>query len=175
MKKRFSDKELRPVKAIIAALTTRAYRSWPQELAERLKDDTYAAIPAQERGSRGITWVLQRISDMVIQVCPKDEDLKALGLTLLRAPGRKRLVNRVPILLSRPNIGKRHPSRCTSSLSKRRTLRNWVSERACGRRVPQNHCPNKAVVLPWPQKIRPGCQPERPALCQRNAAPCHGQ
>ena len=63
MKSDFPETELRAAEAVRQDLSNGQIAAGIEKL-RALKDDIYAAIPEKQRISRGITWVVERISDL---------------------------------------------------------------------------------------------------------------
>jgi 3-methyladenine DNA glycosylase AlkC len=70
------------------------------EILRELKDQTYASIPAPQRQSRGITWVLQRLSQLLVLECSaQPQDIRTLAVILFENLDLSDFLVGVPIFL----------------------------------------------------------------------------
>jgi 3-methyladenine DNA glycosylase AlkC len=125
----------------------------PQGIQElrRLNNEIYAAIPAKQRISRGITWVAQRISDLLAEVCQSDAEIKAISLTLHENLEQGDRLQGAPIFLM-AEYGARHLQDVLAFFEEVANADDWVvREFAQGafRKLISLH---KATVLPWLQQ-----------------------
>jgi 3-methyladenine DNA glycosylase AlkC len=78
MKPDFSETEQRSAH-IISDLLARGDTVHGVEKLRALKDELYAAIPANQRISRGITWVLQRITQLLVAECDHTQQIRTIA------------------------------------------------------------------------------------------------
>ena len=70
------------------------------EMLRNLKDETYANIPTPQRQSRGITWVLQRLSQLLVLECSNQpQDIRTLAAILFENLALSDFLVGVPIFL----------------------------------------------------------------------------
>jgi hypothetical protein len=103
-----SEEEKQSARAIIAELALGRPVQGVEAL-RALKDALYAAIPARQRQSRGITWVVQRIAGLLAAECGGPEQIRDLAITLYDHLPDADLVLGVPIFLM-AEYGKTHPT-----------------------------------------------------------------
>ena len=108
MKANYTTEEQGAAQAIIAELSDDRISEGIGKLRD-LKDGTYAAIPDKQRQSRGITWVVQRIAKLLVDVCGDDDaQVRAIAELLYdRLEGDDRLIG-VPIFMMAA-YGAEHP------------------------------------------------------------------
>ena len=68
-------------------------------LLEKLKNKIYNDIPENHRISRGITWVLSRIADIIYENVENKNDLKKIALQLYKKLNKSNRLQGVPIFL----------------------------------------------------------------------------
>jgi hypothetical protein len=98
MKSRYTSKEIVSAQSIVTHIQNGNITQGIETL-EKLKDDVYAAIPDKQRRSRGITWVIQRICGMIVEICLSEEDVKGIALSLYGDLGKTDKLQGVPIFL----------------------------------------------------------------------------
>jgi 3-methyladenine DNA glycosylase AlkC len=143
----FSALELRSASTIVADLQ-QGHLVQGIERLEALKNDVYAAIPDRRRRSRGITWVVQRISKLLLTVCEGESEAKEIALILYRRIERSDRLIGVPIFLMAA-YGRGHFGEVIEFFEHVADAENWeVREFAAGgfRSLLR---PNKAEALPW--------------------------
>jgi 3-methyladenine DNA glycosylase AlkC len=143
----FSAEELRSASMIVADLRQGRPTQGIESL-ETLKNDVYAAIPDKRRRSRGITWVVQRISKLLLTVCEGESDAKEVSLILYERIERTDKLIGVPIFLM-AEYGRGHFGEVVEFFEDVADSENWeVREFAAGgfQRLLR---PNKAEALPW--------------------------
>jgi 3-methyladenine DNA glycosylase AlkC len=90
-----------------------------------LKDSIYTAIPEKQRISRGITWVVERISHLFTQVCNDDEIMRWTAQTLFDHLQKTDLLLGAPIFLM-ADYGMRHPAQVFTFFEKAAASQDWV-------------------------------------------------
>jgi 3-methyladenine DNA glycosylase AlkC len=143
----FTEHELLAADGVIAHLT-QARPAQGLESLRALYEDLHADIPARRRQSRGITWVMQHISRLLIARCGGVEPVRALADALCAglAPG-DRLIG-VPIFLM-AEWGKVHPSDALEFLGQTGDAEDWVVREFAAAGWRQMIGPCREVVLPW--------------------------
>jgi hypothetical protein len=108
MKPDCSPEETQSVQQIIADLLD-GHIDRGMKMLRVLKDEIHAAIPARQRQSRGITWVLQRISQLFISECTtQPQDIRTLADILFKNLELNDFLVGVPIFLM-AEYGKSNP------------------------------------------------------------------
>ncbi len=147
----FSEEETQQIRAILADVsqghTTRAI-----DKLKALKEQTYAAIPDKKRQSRGITWVLQHISQGMTEACGDDTVIAQVSNILYDHMASDDDLLGVPIFMM-ADYGKKHPSAVFPFFAKAANTDNWkVREFAqCAfRRIIR---PNSERVFAWLEEM----------------------
>ncbi len=91
----------------------------------KFKDQVHAAIPAKRRISQGITWVLERISMLLVEACEGEEKHKQLALTLFTHLEKDDILLGVPIFMM-GEYGKAHPVEVFEFFEQVSISENWV-------------------------------------------------
>src|SRR5512139_1121297 len=94
----FDDREIQSAQAVLSALAEGRVRQGIETL-RRLKDALYAGIPDRQRPARGITWVVERISDLLAQAGGTDERFYEAAVTLYAQLERSDLLVGAPIFM----------------------------------------------------------------------------
>jgi len=160
MKPDISPEETQAVQRIIADLLN-GHVDRGVELLRALKDKIYAAIPARKRQSRGITWVLQRISQLFISECTtQQQDIRILADILFENLALSDFLVGVPIFLM-AEYGISNPADVMEFFLQVADSEDWVVREfaASGCHVMIKPC--REVVLPW---LRLVAQSDRPNL-----------
>jgi 3-methyladenine DNA glycosylase AlkC len=122
-----------------------------QRLRE-LQDALYAAIPDKKRSSRGITWVIQRISELLAQHCASRTAIQDLALEIYTCLDKAdRLLGAAIYLMA--EYGKWHPAEVLPFFAEAAGSTNWeVREFAAGAfRMVLNA--DKELVHTWLQEM----------------------
>lgn len=148
---RFSTDEISSTRSILASMRSGKYALGIRQL-KTLKDNIYAAIPDRQRTSRGITWTLKRIGDLIASACSDESEIKAFGLVLHENLGRADKLQGVPIFLM-SEYGRKHPDEVLDFFKQAAGADEWeVREFAAGgfQKVLK---PNRAPLQPWLKKM----------------------
>ena len=138
---------------IVSALTDHRVRDGIGKLQE-LKNSLYAAIPPKMRQSRGITWVLQRISDLITESCREytvtesTNDLETFGLILHDNLPKNDILQGVPIFLL-AEYGKQHPYRVYPFFEEVAGSEDWVVREFAAGGFHTVIAANRHRVVPW--------------------------
>jgi hypothetical protein len=81
LQKVYSDEEIHLTREILDKLEGLRISSGIDQL-RKLKDEILLSIPQKSRPSQGITWVLQRISNLFVDICKDGEQYRAIALSL---------------------------------------------------------------------------------------------
>jgi 3-methyladenine DNA glycosylase AlkC len=147
----FTPSELAAIQPIVQSLCEGSYVSAIPAL-RTLQDSIYAAIPPKQRIGRGITWVLQRISNLICINCVDDAQLQAIALGLTgHLPESDRLFG-VPIFLL-ADYGQRHPVEILPFFEHSARSEDWVVREFAQGGFRFVIRPQKNFVLPWLQQI----------------------
>jgi 3-methyladenine DNA glycosylase AlkC len=150
MKLSFSEEEKRSVQVIIAHLT-REHTAQGLEKLRALKYELYAAIPAHQRQSRGITWVLQRISQIFVMECDDPKQIRALADILHGSLSPDDMLVGIPIFLM-AEYGKTDPSNVLDYFAQVAVSEDWVVREFAAAGLRKLIGPCCEVVLPWMKK-----------------------
>lgn len=125
MKKLFPEEQISAAKTILATLAEGEVELGILKL-RALKDELYDSIPAKQRQSRGITWVLQQIAYLFTTVCDGHlETIKAAGLVLYKHLGEDDIMQGVAIFLM-SEYGKHQPKEVYAFFERTAGSQNWV-------------------------------------------------
>ncbi|MEW5872873.1 MAG: hypothetical protein AB1894_26675 [Chloroflexota bacterium] len=157
MKPEFSPGELAQAAAICADLLAGRSDQGIQAL-RALQDEIYAAIPDKQRISRGITWVLQRVSLLLAQTCQDDGEILALGQILAGALSHSDRLYGAPVFLM-AEYGKRHPAEVFDFFEQTAQSDDWVVREFAAAGFHKLIGPNREVALPFLQRAARAPQP----------------
>jgi 3-methyladenine DNA glycosylase AlkC len=159
MKDDFTDQERASALAILAQLAKGDIVLGVDSL-RTLKDEIYAAIPPRLRQSRGITWVLQRLSRLLIAEVSNPEQLHYIASTLDKAIAREDVLMGVPIFLM-AEYGKTNPTQVFPFFEQAADSEDWVVREFAQAGFRWLIKPCRAVALPWLKRM---AQSDRPNL-----------
>jgi 3-methyladenine DNA glycosylase AlkC len=159
MKSDFSDEEKRSAQTIIAHLTGEDTGPGLQKL-RALKDDLYAAIPAHRRQSRGIVWVLRRITQLLVAECRDPQQIRSIAETLqANLSPDDRLVG-IPIFMM-AEYGKTDPAGVLDFFARMADSENWEVREFAASGVHRLIKPCRQIALPW---LKVAAQSDSPRL-----------
>ena len=142
-----SPSELHAIQSILGHLRRGQAAQGVQALRD-LKDATHAAIPANLRIGRGITWVVQRLSALSAAACPDTAELSALAeLLSLHIPPGDHLYG-VPIFMM-GQVGRHMPAEAFAFFEAAAASRDWVVREFAAGSFRQLIGPQKEAALPW--------------------------
>jgi 3-methyladenine DNA glycosylase AlkC len=147
MKSRYSADEIRSTQAIVTSLKQGDITQGIRNL-EKLKDEVYTAIPDKQRRSRGITWVLQRICSMMIEVCSDKVEVKDIAFILHENLGKTDKLQGVPIFLM-AEYGINNPIAALDFFEEVAKAEEWEIREFAAGGFQKILKPNKEIVLPW--------------------------
>ncbi len=153
----FSEAELQQIQIIAANLLAGRTAQGIQALRS-LKDNVYAAIQPKQRISHGITWVVERLSAMFVQICSNEADLQKIALVLCdHLPADDRLLGTAVFLMA--EYGLQQPGEVLDFFEKAANSPDWVSREfaACAGR--KFIGPQRTVTLPWLKGLASSKQP----------------
>jgi 3-methyladenine DNA glycosylase AlkC len=165
----FSDPEISAAQSVIADLSQDRLAQGVHRL-QILREECYAAIPEKKRQSQGITWVLQHISDLLVEACDSEEQFRQIALRLWETlPPDDRLLG-VPIFLMGA-YGKAHPTEVLSFFETVADSSDWVVREFAQAGLRQLICPNREVLLPWLMKTAQSPNPNLRRLVSETLRP----
>jgi 3-methyladenine DNA glycosylase AlkC len=150
MKFDFSEKEKRSAQIIITHLTRGSTVQGLEEL-RALKDDLYAAIPAHQRQSRGITWVLQHITQLLVAECGNPKQIRLIADALHRSLSPDDVLVGIPIFLM-AEYGKTDPSSVLDYFIQMADSEDWVVREFAAAGARKLIKPCREITLPWLKK-----------------------
>lgn len=157
MKLDFTEVEKQSARIIIADLTSGNTEQGLEKLRS-LKVDFYAGIPAKQRISRGITWVLQRISLLLASECGDQKQIRTIVDNLYGSLSPDDLMVGVPIFLM-AEYGKTDPSSALNFFEQTANSNDWVVREFAAGGAHQLIKPCREIIFPWFKKIAFSDQP----------------
>jgi len=118
----------------------------------RLKEEVYDAIPEKKRQSQGITWTLQRISDMLTGSCMDDNQVKEVSLRIASNLTDDDILNGVPIFMM-GEYGKSYPIEVFKFFIEAASSENWVVREFSQAGFRTLIQPNREIVYSWLKDI----------------------
>jgi len=159
MRSEFTEEEKVSAQAIVALLLSGQSAQGLDRLRS-LKDDIYAAIPNRRRQSRGIVWVLQRITLLLASECSSPDRVREIADYLQRSLSPDDILMGIPIFLM-AEYGKTDPSSVLDFFGEAADSPAWeVREFAAGG-LHRLIGPCREIVFPW---LRSAAQSESPGL-----------
>ena len=154
-----SEKERQAAQSILAHLAQGRTEQGLEEL-RALKDEAYAEIPTRQRQSRGITWVLQRISDLLAVECRDVEQIRNVADSLFqRLASDDRLIG-IPIFLM-AEFGKKNPAGVLEFFLQAADSEDWVVREFAAAGFRKLIRPGREIALPWLKQV---AQSDKPNL-----------
>lgn len=155
----FSDYEAAQAEIILADLQAVHIEEGTERLG-RLKDDLYASIPEKNRQSRGITWVVQRISDLLVKACDEAGQVQDVAQAFYKYLSSNERLLGVPVFMMAA-YGQHHLEDVLPFFEEVGNSDDWVVREFAAAGVHQLIGPNREAVLPW---LRCMAQCENPNL-----------
>jgi len=147
MKIRFPDDQVLLARLILTALRDGRVE-FSVSILRALKHELYASIPDKQRQSRGITWVLQQISSLLVYACDVHmETIKAAGLSLYDHLAEDDMLLGVAIFLL-AEYGKFDPEQVYKIFEKVAGSENWVVREFAAAGFHK-------VIAAQPERVRP--------------------
>jgi len=146
MKKNYTDSEIQSAQAIIDTMN-RGDLTQSINILDGLKDDVYAAIPDNYRNSRGITWVLRRISSMLIDLC-EDSQLKEFADSLYQQLDNSDRLLGIPIFIM-AEFGVNHPGEVLDFFESAGNSETWETREFAASGLQKIVKSNREFILPW--------------------------
>ena len=160
MKPDFTSAEIQSAQQVVHNLLEGHLHPGVEKLRE-LKDETYASIPTPQRQSRGITWVLQRISQLLILKCIREpQDIHTLAAVLFENLDLSDFLVGVPIFLM-AEYGKTDPGGVLEFFLLVADSDEWVVREFAAAGFHKLIKPCRGIALPWLRQI---AQSDRPNL-----------
>jgi len=160
MKPDFSTAETQSAQRIFANLTA-GHISQGVEMLRALKDEIHAGIPARQRQSRGITWVLQRLSQLLISECDAhSQETRTLADILFRNLALDDTLVGVPIFIM-AEYGKSNPTAVMEFSLLVADSDEWEVREFAAAGLHKIIKPCREVVFPW---LRQVAQSDKPNL-----------
>ncbi len=147
MKADFSEAELQTARQIIADLCGQRPVEGIQRL-QALKDAMYASIPDAQRISRGITWVVERLSLLLAQAAESDAVIWESARILSARLEKGDLLQGAPIFLM-AEYGQGAPEPVLPFFEVAAGGSNWVVREFAAQAFRKVLVPNKALVHGW--------------------------
>ena len=143
----FPDHNVEQAELILASLRAGRIEQGIERLG-RLKDDFYASIPDKKRQSQGITWVVRRISDLLVGACGEDGQARNVAQAFyMHLPPSDRLMG-VPIFMMAAH-GQRRLEDVIPFFEEVGNSVDWVVREFAAAGVHKLIKPNREAVLPW--------------------------
>jgi 3-methyladenine DNA glycosylase AlkC len=145
----FSDQETGAARAIATDL---AHGCHGQAIARlrALQDRLYAAIPEKQRISRGITWVMQRLGDLLVEACGEGEAVRQFALVLDGCLEQEDRLRGVPIFMM-GEYGKTHLVEALPFFEWVAAAPDWVVREFAQAGLRALIGLNREAILPWLQ------------------------
>lgn len=125
MNTRFTDGQIQTARLVLDFLR-RGQAEQAVPALRSMQAELYASIPDKQRQSRGITWVLQQISSLLVVVCDRNlETIRSAGLSLYSQLAQDDLLIGVPVFLM-AEYGKHHPEEIYAFFEGAAGSQNWV-------------------------------------------------
>jgi len=159
MKSDFSNQEKRSAQTIIAHLTGGDTAQGVEKL-RALKDELYAAIPDHRRQSRGIVWVLRRITRLLVAECRDPQQIRAIAEILHANLSPDDRLLGIPIFML-AEYGKTDPASVLDFFAHMADSENWEVCEFAASGVHRLIKPCRQVVLPW---LKKAAQSDSPRL-----------
>jgi 3-methyladenine DNA glycosylase AlkC len=158
MKPDYSPEETQSVQRIIADLLD-GHVDRGVEMLRALKDKIYSGIPARQRQSRGITWVLQRICQLFISECTaQPQEIRILANVLFENLDLNDFLVGVPIFLM-AEYGKTDPKGVLEFFLLVSDSDEWVVREFAAAGFHKLIKPCREVVLPWLKQVAQSDKP----------------
>jgi len=122
-----------------------------QQLCE-LKDAFYSSIPAKQRISRGITWVVQQIAGLLAAECADLTEIPLLVHSLQKNLEPADHLQGVPLFLI-TEYGKQHPQQVYSFYAEAAASSEWVIREFAAAAFRPIIAVEPGLVLPWLQQM----------------------
>jgi 3-methyladenine DNA glycosylase AlkC len=158
----FSSQEIDAARGIALDLTQGRHARAVEGL-RALQDETYAAIPEKQRISRGITWVMQRLSDLLAVVCGEAEPLRQAALALDGSLAQDDRLRGVAIFMM-GKYGKAHLAEALPFFEQAAAAPDWVVREFAQAGLRSLIGPNREAVLPWLRQMAQSADPNQRRL-----------
>jgi len=120
----YTDLELSYAKKILYEFTNQSI-SQGIDLLRTLKDDVVAGIPEKKRQSQGITWVLQRISNLLVETSEGETRIRDIALTLYHHLEMEDVLTGAPIFMM-GEYGEQHATEVFDFFRQVAASENWM-------------------------------------------------
>ncbi len=128
------------------------------ERLRALQQAIYAAIPEKQRISRGITWVMQRLSELLVDACGDGDAVRQAALALdacLAEDDRLRGV----VIFMMGEYGKAHLADALPFFEQVAVAPDWVVREFAQAGLRVLIGPNRDAILPWLQQAAQNADP----------------
>ena len=153
----YTDLELSYAKKILYEFTNQSI-SQGIDLLRTLKDDVVAGIPEKKRQSQGITWVLQRISNLLVETSEGETRIRDIALTLYLHLEMDDVLMGVPIFMM-GEYGEQHATEVFDFFRQVAASENWMVREFAQAGFRMLIKPNREIVHSWLQPIAQGANP----------------
>lgn len=123
-----------------------------------LKDHFYAAIPPHQRQSKGITWVLQQLSQLLTEACKTPEEIYHLAERLQHNIAPDEMLQGVPIFLM-AEYGQANATAVFNFFIQAAISENWAAREFAAGSFRKLIKPHRDQILPWLNKLTGSAQP----------------
>jgi 3-methyladenine DNA glycosylase AlkC len=153
----YSPDEIQAARSIVDELAGGRIQAGIERL-RALQQATYAAIPDKQRQSRGITWVLMRVSDLLAQTCQDDALVRDLALKLYEHLSEDdRLIGAAIFMMA--EYGKAYPGEACEFFKEAGGSSDWVVREFAAAGLHKIIPPNREAILPWLQETAQSADP----------------
>lgn len=156
MKNTFSPEEIHSIQTILTLLENGELTQGLDAL-RTLKQEIHAAIPERQRQSRGITWVVQQIAQLITAECGRPEQIRDIADLLDKNLRTDDLLMGIPIFLM-AEYGKTHPQDVLDYFTRMGSSEDWIVREFAAAGVRRFIKPCRDVILPWFEKLARGDQ-----------------
>jgi 3-methyladenine DNA glycosylase AlkC len=135
-----------------------------------LKEVIYASIPDKQRQSRGITWVVHTISELLNENSHSEKHIKNLAIRFYEYIEQSDLLVGVPIFLM-ARYGTNHVEEVLGFYTEVATSDAWVVREFAAAGFRQLITPNRTIVHPWLKQMARQRDPNRRRFASETLRP----
>lgn len=169
MKNNYSQEEICAVADIVAELS-QGHIEQGISLLRELKQSIYDAIPQKTRIGRGITWVVQRISDLLSEECSVEEDFYQYATLIYgNLPANDKLLG-VPIFMM-AEYGKINPTQVYDFFEQASDSEDWIVREFSAGGFHMIIKPQRDIVHPWLMQTAQCSSPKRRRFASETLRP----
>jgi 3-methyladenine DNA glycosylase AlkC len=153
----FSLEEIAAARAVTADLAQGRLAQGVEHL-RALQQSTYAAIPEKQRISRGITWVVQRLGELLAAACGGGEPVRRVALALDGCLAQEDRLRGVAIFMM-SQYGRAHLEQALPFFERVAIAPDWVVREFAQAGLRGMIGPNREAILPWLQRTAQSADP----------------